>query len=1097
MLETVFPLIEESSPFQNDCIVNEGFLSDIFSRIFRISPKEKFDEVPKFRDQIVDSALLFSKSPEPLPLKYMILLAPAYVDNEAGAIVFRNINYETLFRQIKETYGEKRLDLIFHRLYRKSDIAKFKQKKIPRGRMKITSLVSPIFFALELSILFSQLYKKYNDKKYKEIVKILYNDTWLKKADERKPESVDVDYAQKLLEPKYVLKPYQIDFIKAYPVWKAQLNLRGIYNAFDQGLGKTLTALSLAMALKIEKVYVICPNTLVSNWYQETNDYYAGRVIPYICKSNIEPPKDAKVFITNNESIKAMLPYIDKNCKSMLIIDEGHSFRNFTGSRVKELIDFSRNLKPNDILPMSGTPLKATPNELVPMLELLDPLFTPTAAEIYNKCFNFDKYQAMEIVTARLGKVIYRKMKSDVLQLPEKTIRELPVKIKNPDPYLMENIRKEVLAEYSEIYPQVIDKNRAILEKFKDTVLQYSTAGARKTTWYLSTICKAADFRNSLKVEELHELDFDKVTEFLDTYVTSNPLFPQYLVKDIHTWEKQLIHFDKVAMGKAIGKVYPKRRTELYCAMYKENEDIFIKMINENEKKTVIFTQFLGVADYITKELNNSGIRAVSITGSVKGSDRSTTINDFKYNESIRVIVATSQSMGTGVTLVEASQMFFYGPPWRSADYDQCCDRIYRIGQDVPVNIYNVVLDTSKLNLSSKMEKILKWSSEMFHSAIDVTIVTEGFLFNENTIYLNIDKWKSGEINALYITGLSGTGKGYTAKQYANEQEDVITIELDKFENYPWYINEKEKDPNVARGDKIIFSYLKDQFGDLSVDVFQNDPIKYKQEMKKFMIYLQKYMKESKYMKFIIEGLQIFCDDAFDFLDNTYPIIVIRTSTFKSMLKVMSRKHATIRNRMHTQLDFNKKLKEFVKRLEVDTSKITTEAISVDDIKNKITGKDKKKLRFNTPEELLSWMKNNFKYTRHTKLKTISEMLLVPRGSCHDQTHFESYFIGQMNLPHGVYFMIESNFKRQGGETHSFLWFKRDNKYYWFENAWEDMQGIHEFNSLKDMLAYIRKMHQEGKWGNKTFYPKLEFAIMKCAEGDTLSQIVNKTFKQI
>ena len=85
MLETVFPLIEESSPFQNDCIANEGFLSDIFSRIFRISPREKFDEIPKFRDQIVDSTLLFSKSPEPLPLKYMILLAPAYVDNELNS----------------------------------------------------------------------------------------------------------------------------------------------------------------------------------------------------------------------------------------------------------------------------------------------------------------------------------------------------------------------------------------------------------------------------------------------------------------------------------------------------------------------------------------------------------------------------------------------------------------------------------------------------------------------------------------------------------------------------------------------------------------------------------------------------------------------------------------------------------------------------------------------------------------------------------------------------------------------------------------------------------------------------------------------------
>ena len=120
-----------------------------------------------------------------------------------------------------------------------------------------------------------------------------------------------------------------------------------------------------------------------------------------------------------------------------------------------------------------------------------------------------------------------------------------------------------------------------------------------------------------------------------------------------------------------------------------------------------------------------NGIKTVTINGKVNNSTRARNLRDFKNNDEIKVIIATSQSMGTGVTLTEASQMFFFGPPWRSTDYDQCCDRIYRIGQDVDVHIYNVILDTPEINLSSKMDKILKWSSQMFHSAIDVTILSD------------------------------------------------------------------------------------------------------------------------------------------------------------------------------------------------------------------------------------------------------------------------------------------------------------------------------------------------------------------------------------
>lgn len=711
----------ESLLIPHDVIATEGLLSVIKDKMFSfgiVSKDREQEEIVKFKNMLTDPQGLFGKLPE--PAQY-ITPFDVVVDKKKQIISIQNINYELLFDRIRDTYGEKRLELIFYRTYKRSHIKKFKKKQIARSHMKVTSLITPMFFALEVSILFSQLYKKYKTRQYKMIATEIYKKSWLSESDERKPDRLDLEFAKKLLEPKYELKSWQEQFIRDYPVWKAQLNLRGIYNSFDQGLGKTLTSLTLAMALHTDKIYIVCPNTLVANWLNEIQDYYGGRMIAFNCK-NSTPPNGTRIFITNNESIKNMVPYIDTKCKSMLIVDEGHNFRNLNSSRVQELIQLREKLNPANVLPMSGTPLKGAPNELVPALLLLDPLFTIDAANIYNKCFKFDDYTAMEIVTARLGKMIYRKMKTDIIE-PTKTIDYMHLTLRDPSPYIMENVSAAVWEEYNNIFPDVIKENTHILEDFEDYVRRYSIAGVTQTQWYISRICKAADTATDFTIETLHELDEARVRTFLSEYVFKNPKFPPSMINAVKEWESKLIHFDQVAKGRAIGKIYPPRRNALFSALWDEHEAQFIQMINDNIKKTVIFSQFYPVVNHIKERLEANGIGVVAITGSVNTGDRAKNLRRFKDDDSIQVIIATSQSMGTGVTLVEASQMFFFGPPWRSADFDQCCDRIYRIGQDVNVTIWNVILDTPTINLSSRMDKILNWSNRMFHSAMDTTIV--------------------------------------------------------------------------------------------------------------------------------------------------------------------------------------------------------------------------------------------------------------------------------------------------------------------------------------------------------------------------------------
>ena len=75
--------------------------------------------------------------------------------------------------------------------------------------------------------------------------------------------------------------------------------------------------------------------------------------------------------------------------------------------------------------------------------------------------------------------------------------------------------------------------------------------------------------------------------------------------------------------------------------------------------------------------------------------------------------------MSTGVTLTEADTMIFLNKPWRHVDYAQASDRIHRIGQDVDVTIYSLVLDTGETeNLSTRMESISEWSKEQFENIV-------------------------------------------------------------------------------------------------------------------------------------------------------------------------------------------------------------------------------------------------------------------------------------------------------------------------------------------------------------------------------------------
>ena len=114
-----------------------------------------------------------------------------------------------------------------------------------------------------------------------------------------------------------------------------------------------------------------------------------------------------------------------------------------------------------------------------------------------------------------------------------------------------------------------------------------------------------------------------------------------------------------------------------------------IKQILDNNNKVVVFSTFKETLKYITDEL--SYLKPVVCTGDSSEVEIAQNINKFQLDSACKILLATWQKMGTGITLTAASYAIFIDTPWTDGIYQQAQDRIYRIGSKNPVFIYNLI----------------------------------------------------------------------------------------------------------------------------------------------------------------------------------------------------------------------------------------------------------------------------------------------------------------------------------------------------------------------------------------------------------------------
>lgn len=130
-----------------------------------------------------------------------------------------------------------------------------------------------------------------------------------------------------------------------------------------------------------------------------------------------------------------------------------------------------------------------------------------------------------------------------------------------------------------------------------------------------------------------------------------------------------------------------------------------LEVLEETDRKVLVFSLFRAPMDAITEFLTKRGIVAEQIHGDVTATKRADIINRFQTRPETRVLILQPAAAAHGITLTAADTVVFYGPLMSVEMYWQAIARSDRKGQD-STKVRVIHIESSPIE--QKMFKVLR-----------------------------------------------------------------------------------------------------------------------------------------------------------------------------------------------------------------------------------------------------------------------------------------------------------------------------------------------------------------------------------------------------
>jgi SNF2 family DNA or RNA helicase len=146
-----------------------------------------------------------------------------------------------------------------------------------------------------------------------------------------------------------------------------------------------------------------------------------------------------------------------------------------------------------------------------------------------------------------------------------------------------------------------------------------------------------------------------------------------------------------------------------------------LKILVASNHKAVVFSQFTSLLKLFRTVLDDLDIPYEYLDG--QSQNRLEIVTRFQENQHIPILLAGMKTGGLGLNLTAADYCFILDPWWNPAVEQQAVDRIHRIGQDKPVNIYRMVsqntVEEKMLLLKARKQEIADQLITADHSFLE------------------------------------------------------------------------------------------------------------------------------------------------------------------------------------------------------------------------------------------------------------------------------------------------------------------------------------------------------------------------------------------
>lgn len=462
------------------------------------------------------------------------------------------------------------------------------------------------------------------------------------------------------------------------------------------GLGKTRAGLAVAAIHGAKRVLVICPPLVLSNWAHEASTAlgpgFDPRKVPAPPKRGKATPYGTAVFYPGRKfpelpeegvvivaySMLAARPELLQQVREWsaetLIVDESHLLRGWDSARGAVVRKLAGELEAGVRVPMTGTPILSTPEQLVNQLAIsghLDPVFGGASAfmEEYTSPDKFGGRRVLKKKLSQLHEILdeevwVRRNKNEVLtQLPDKSRAVRYVDIDNR---AFEKAHKELYA--------------IIAEWVNDPATEYSIEAAEE--WARENIGLISPLRVAAGMAKV-----------------------PVAIEIIADWMEQTTTTVK---GK---KVYDRPLT-----VWAHHTVVLNALADSMDPKVAAF----GVID-----------------SSTSPQERARLVDEYQAGN-IGVLFCKIIAAGFGITLTRGSDPLFVETEWSNSNVSQVEDRHHRIGQVHPVIATTLVApDTLDPMIRAVQRRKTEILNEVLVGG-DNDVANSDFIVNSDGVYEEI-----------------------------------------------------------------------------------------------------------------------------------------------------------------------------------------------------------------------------------------------------------------------------------------------------------------------------------------------------------------------